>query len=356
MRYDFLVFIGRFQPFHNGHKAVVDKALAMSEKVIMLVGSADRARSPRNPFNYAERVNMITAVYGKEAGRIIFAPLDDFMYNDTAWVAQVNDTVREIVLREKNIGSPYVHLHGYGDAKVGLIGCKKDETSYYLNLFPDLLNEGVAPVDPEQMLGATEIREKLYALKGLDVPTSLEKDLPDVVMDALGQDHLLSVISTMSQEQDWLDKYKQTVQKYPRIEHTVDAVVIQSGHVLLITRDAKPGEGMLAMPGGFLNPSERLEDGMIRELREETKLKVPDPVLRGNIKATHTYDDPHRSGRGRIITNAYLIKLPDGQLPKVKGSDDARSAHWVKLNELRADMLFEDHFFIVQDLIRRSGI
>lgn len=355
MKYDFLVFIGRFQPFHNGHKAVVDKALSLADKVIMLVGSADRARSPRNPFNYAERVNMITAVYGKEAGRIIFAPLDDFMYNDTAWVAQVNDTVREIVLREKNIGSPYVHLHGYGDAKVGLIGCKKDETSYYLNLFPDLLNEGVAPVDPEQMLGATEIRAWLYA-GYRPVADQFAATLPGAVINALEQDHLQNVVSEMAQEQEWLDNYKQSVQKYPRIEHTVDAVVIQSGHVLLITRDAKPGEGMLAMPGGFLNPSERLEDGMIRELREETKLKVPDPVLRGNIKAAHTYDDPHRSGRGRIITNAYLIKLPDGPLPKVKGSDDARSAHWVKLNELRADMLFEDHFFIIQDLIRRSGI
>ena len=57
--YKYLVFIGRFQPFHNGHKAVIDEALKRSDKVIILIGSANLPRSLRNPFSVAERTAMI---------------------------------------------------------------------------------------------------------------------------------------------------------------------------------------------------------------------------------------------------------------------------------------------------------
>ena len=149
--------------------------------------------------------------------------------------------------------------------------------------------------------------------------------------------------------------YKESVKKYPRIEHTVDAVVIQSAHVLLIRRRAEPGRGQWALPGGFLNPEERMLDGAIRELREETKIKVPEAVLRGSIKASQPYDDPHRSERGRLITQAFLFQLPDQiELPKVKGSDDADKARWVPLADLKADELFEDHYFIIKDMIGKA--
>jgi bifunctional NMN adenylyltransferase/nudix hydrolase len=116
----------------------------------------------------------------------------------------------------------------------------------------------------------------------------------------------------------------------------------------MIKRRASPGKGLWAAPGGFLNQAERIEDAAIRELREETKIKVPAPVLRGNIKASHVFDAPNRSLRGRTITHAYLIELPAGELPKVKGGDDAEKAKWIPLNELDESVCFEDHYAIVQ--------
>ena len=65
---------------------------------------------------------------------------------------------------------------------------------------------------------------------------------------------------------------------------TVDAVVVQSGHILLVKRGDMPGKGLWALPGGFLNQEETMLDGAIRELKEETKIKVPVPVLKGSIK------------------------------------------------------------------------
>ena len=72
-------------------------------------------------------------------------------------------------------------------------------------------------------------------------------------------------------------------------------------------------------------PGERLLDACIRELREETKIKVPGPILKGSIKRQSVYDDPYRSARGRTLTHGFYIELePSAELPKVKGSDDAK--------------------------------
>src|SRR3954447_25228920 len=88
-RYDYLVFIGRFQPLHNGHVHVINRALSSGAKVIVLVGSANVACSPRNPFTYDERRDMIldAAARGEISGgadRLIVQPVGDFSYNDQA--------------------------------------------------------------------------------------------------------------------------------------------------------------------------------------------------------------------------------------------------------------------------------
>lgn len=82
------------------------------------------------------------------------------------------------------------------------------------------------------------------------------------------------------------------------------------------------------------------------------RIKVPEPVLKGSIKQSKVYDDPHRSERGRTITHAFYIELErQPEPPKVKGCDDAARAQWVPLGELDPRKMFEDHYFIVQDLV-----
>jgi bifunctional NMN adenylyltransferase/nudix hydrolase len=128
-------------------------------------------------------------------------------------------------------------------------------------------------------------------------------------------------------------------------------VVIQSGHILLVRRKAEPGRGLWALPGGFVGQEELLYDSCIRELREETGLKVPEKVLQGSMFKKDVFDRPDRSTRGRTITHAFYFKLDDLQpLPHIKGGDDAEKARWVPLSEFLTmeDQMYEDHFHIAR--------
>ncbi len=351
-KYNILVFIGRFQPFHLGHKAVLDKALELSERVLVLIGSSNRSRDGRNPFTFDERRKMIFNTYGfsdltstndLRYQRIMVSPLDDIMYNDDLWIQSVQQTVQDEILTLAN-QSKKVWIRGLNDLKIGLIGCKKDNSSYYLKLFPTWDSEPIEFVNP---INATDIRKDYFAHNrnwSNVVPSQV-----NIFMEKFAKTTTFEALVTAAV---WHENYKRNVQKYPRIEHTVDSVVIQSGHILLVRRRAEPGKGLWALPGGFLNVEERMLDGALRELREETKLAIPEPVLRGSLVGSRTYDDPNRSLRGRLITQAYLFRLTKtSKLPKIKGSDDADKARWVPLSELEPTKLFEDHFFIIRDLL-----
>lgn len=343
-KYDILVFVGRFQPFHNGHKAVISHGLTLADTVLVLAGSANLSRSMRNPFTFDERKEMISNSFNNDP-RIQIEPLNDIMYNDDHWIEQVQTIVHR-VLSAYPANTESVHIHGLNDMKIGLIGCEKDHTSYYLKLFPNWGNEGIDFIDP---LNSTDLRNDYF--DGA-FSFSNRNSMPDQVLSFLSDFARTPIYTELQTEFKFIENYKTSVQQYPRIEHTVDAVVIQSGFILLIKRRASPGKGQWALPGGFINPTESLEDAMLRELKEETKIKVPMPVLRSSITTTRTFDDPNRSSRGRIITQAYLIKLQNQtDLPKVKGSDDAEKAKWVELAELDPKMLYEDHYFIIQNML-----
>ncbi len=348
-KYDILVFIGRFQIFHNGHKTVVDRALEFSDRLLILVGSSNVARSLRNPFTFEEREEMIMSNYPDYQGRITIRPLDDMTYSDARWIAQVQRTVKKEVLLLIPGNTKNVYLAGLNDINLGLIGCGKDSTSYYLKLFPDWNNINVVE---QPQINATDIRNGYFDISHAYTLAEQYPYLPTGTAKFLFDFQKTKAYTDLVVESDFIYAYKDSVLKYPRIEHTVDAVVIQSGHILLIRRRAVPGKGLWALPGGFVNVDETLLDAMIRELREETKIKVPEAVLRGSINKIYTYDDPNRSARGRLITQAYLIRLPDQlELPKVKGSDDADKARWVSLANLNPKEMFEDHYFIIQHMI-----
>lgn len=342
-KYDNLVFIGRFQPFHNGHLSVVKKALDMSDHVTIVLGSHDAARNVRNPFSSELRSKMILdSLAPNERERIRFVPQADHTYNFDRWIAGVQSGV-----------SAAETSHGWkaGPTRTGIIGFEKDSSSFYLRAFPSWERVDV-PELPK--LNATGIREEFFTLHFNEFYRKYKDEVPAAVI------HILSGIwdtpswQAMRNEFLFVADYKKqwASAPYPPTFVTTDAVLVQSGHVLLVKRGAMPGEGLLALPGGFLNQGEFIEDGVIRELIEETQISVPEKVLRGSIAKRQVYDDPWRSQRGRTITHAFLIKLDDrAPLPKVKGSDDAAKALWVPFSGIKRQQMFEDHYDILEHLI-----
>lgn len=345
--YDFLVFIGRFQPFHKGHLAVIETGLKQAEQMIILCGSAHQPRSTRNPWTVEERENMIrSCVTDTDNNRIHVAPLMDIVYNDESWVRNVQATINGLVAA--------YHKTPHRIPKVGLIGHSKDQSSYYLNLFPQW---SAVNVDNYKGISATPIRESIFTVKKDDEAYIGSKKakavLPENVHQSMEKFCQTEVYQQVKGEQEFVTRYKSAWNAAPYAPTfvTVDAVVIQSGHVLMVERKAQPGKGLLALPGGFVNQDEKLVNACLRELREETRLKVPAPVLKGSIKSQQVFDDPHRSARGRTITHAFYIELaPNKELPKVKGGDDAKHALWVPLADLDPNNIFEDHYFIIQEM------
>lgn len=343
-KYDLLVFIGRFQPFHLGHQRVVELALKQAKHVLILVGSSYQARTIKNPFTLAERQEMILQnLEPQQMADVTIRGLRDHPYNDAKWMAEVQNHVKVLMSSSAARSS---------HERIGVIGYEKDDSSWYLRAFPqwDYIDVGR---NYEHTIDATSIRTMWLTGQS---PAFTEGVLRDTVHNFIYKKFPKKEFERLQREQVVITQVKKdkSVYKYPIIDQTVDSVVVQSGHVLLVKRRSAPGEGLWAIPGGYLNANETVVTGMLRELREETKLRVPEPVLRGSIKSNHRFDAVERSLRGRIITDAYLIELEPGKLPQVKGADDAAKAKWVPLSEFEKmeDQMFEDHYHIISYFLR----
>lgn len=358
------VFIGRFQPFHNGHLYIVEQALKACDTLVILVGSSDEPRDYFNPFTFEERLQMILAAIPSDYHhRVLVLPLLDWTYNDPRWVLGVQAAVKQAC---EHFGLDK------GFPNIALVGHQKDGTSFYLKMFPQWNSLGVPSFmgSDRRELSATDIRNDYFLgehnvyvdaiCDQSDDTTDAEKimlkwsnnltSIPRPVAAALRGFRFTEAFETIRAEYQHVERYSLPYKNlpYPPIFHTVDAVVVQSGHVLLVKRRGMPGKGLWALPGGFLNAKERIEDAVYRELREETLIKVPEPVLRGSTTKHRYFDEVYRSSRGRTITEAFLIELKDDlKLPKVKGSDDAEKAKWIPLSEVRRDLMMEDHYHII---------
>ena len=122
---DCVVFIGRFQPFHQAHAETLKNALAAGKIVVIIVGSAHRCRSIKNPFTLAERIMMIEdhckIAHPHDTARIVCAGIEDRYYNEKRWLDEVQAAV----------------LNHCPQGKIAIIGYEKDESSYYLRSFPN---------------------------------------------------------------------------------------------------------------------------------------------------------------------------------------------------------------------------
>ncbi len=130
---------------------------------------------------------------------------------------------------------------------------------------------------------------------------------------------------------------------------TTDCVVFdETGRVLLIRRKNPPFQGAYALPGGFVDVGETVEDACRRELLEETGIEG------GDLRLIGVYSDPRRDPRGHTVSVAFLADRKAGTSTRPKAGDDAAAAEWVA--DWRGLAIAFDHAQILEQAERlRAG-
>lgn len=340
------IVIGRFQPFHNGHLQLLREAAENSDYVLVLVGSAAEAITPKNPWTASERRSVILEIVNSDdqlRDRVVVDSIRDFPYDLTRWVSGVRQTISQLL----------------DDCEFTIFGYNKDQSSFYLSLFPDMGFHACKPyLVNGKPFGSTDVRRELFETGRFSPETAAQ--LPSETIEQLKWFMVSPRFIELRDEIRQAEAYRESWagSPFPPVFVTTDAVVVQSGHVLLVERGRFPGKGLLALPGGFIDQTETIEDCAIRELIEETSIKLQPEVLSRCIKEVKVFD---RSGhaadferRGRIITHAHFFRLNDFKpLPPVKGASDAADALWVPIHAIDAnpEVVYSDHYHIIKSFI-----
>ena len=349
MKYNVIAYIGRFQCSHNGHIATMQAALEQANRLVVVIGSHNTPRDIKNPWTASEREAMIRASLSDEDNaRTSFVYAENRLYSNTFWARNVEKLVNEVVATF-NFVNPTIAIIGNGKGD--------KDTSEYVNLFKKWDRIPMSCISLGDMpLHATKIRELLFT----GHIGYIRHAVPDGVYQYVSEFTRTEAFANLCAEYEFHVKEEKKYEQVPYgsyTRYTADAVVIQSGHVLLIRRGKAPGKGLWALPGGHVEQTETAFEAALRELSEETAISLQREVLERCMFAEKLFDHPERSIVGRLnkklvrtATMAYGFKLDDKRdLPRVKGLDDAAEARWftfAEIGEMR-DQIFEDHCDII---------
>ena len=216
------MLIGRFQPPHRAHLALIWQALEKSaEKLVIVLGSAHSARTVRNPLSDAERASLIMemlAGQGLDTGRVRLEAVPDFFYNLPLWVQAVRQAV----------GTERAVLHGF----------EKDASSFYLRLFPDWT---LAAPGFHSQLNAGDVREAMY---GGDWQAVERAVTPEVL------EGLRAFADTPAFAELLADRQATQVLAERGPVRSRGALLVAGSHMLLKRRTERPGLGLWATPEG----------------------------------------------------------------------------------------------------------
>ncbi|MFC4639609.1 adenylyltransferase/cytidyltransferase family protein [Deinococcus hohokamensis] len=220
------VYIGRFQPPHHAHLATMQGALEHFGQLVILPGSANMARSIRNPWSASERAGLIRAALretGLPVHRVSFSPLPD-EFDAARWAARVRAAVP---------GGP-----------VALVGFEKDASSAYLRWFPEWTVHP-APVWPG--LNATDLRAAYF--QGGRV-----EDVPRGVAGFLEAFRRTPAYVRLQAEWRAVQDARAALPAAPL--HEERWVQVEGSHVWLSTRHGPIGQGLWELPGRVLPPGQ----------------------------------------------------------------------------------------------------
>lgn len=357
----FRTVIMRAQMFHLGHAHLIhcayQDALEHDEYpiILILIGSVNRRRSWMNPFSFQQIQTVIQQyvknTYGDNA-HVMVLPMNDHPGNDSQWVLDVQQTVEHFV---STLKAEFAPLLDYNLNKI--VGHTKDASSFYLKAFPQWKEHLEAP--NFKGINATDLR--LAWFRSSQTIPDIINGIDTVLMPKEMRDFLWRWEFNPALQQDfdyYTRKEPEMFASYPFPEDMnfccADVVLECSGHVLLIKRGENTGIGTWALPGGFKRSDETFQQSALRELTEETVIKVPKQILERSIVKEHLFDDPKRSQGFTRVTIGFHIKIDlnaDGTLPRVSATKEATEVKFVEINEaLNTLQLYDDHGGIISKL------
>jgi bifunctional NMN adenylyltransferase/nudix hydrolase len=312
------VMIGRFSFIHRQHERTLQIMAAENDYILVMIGSANRCVSKKNPHEFAVRAEIMSKLLRrlKPDGQFRIVSLNDTLYNEERWK-----------MRVYGAGEQYAQRCGIHPERITLYGTDKDESTYYLNSFPQWKTKDVGRVED---IDATRLRE-LWFRHSQTVPGGLrlQDHLVPEMFDYLKDGHKFNE----ALQKDWYyltvtepDKFKDY--PYPEALNVMcgDAIVECAGHILTVTRSGDLGYGQVALPGGHKNKNETAFNAALRELFEETNLRVPEQTIRNCVQQTYLFDHPGRtlSSVPKSTLGVYVkIEPRDGKFPRANGGDDA---------------------------------
>ena len=342
--YDVINIIMRGQPFTKGHGAQIKRAASLAETVVVLLGSSNRIRGQRNPFTFEERKGLVKAFLISEkidVARVRILPLPDRVYDLPAWLGQVQALVKHALFDR-----PFA-------SRIAIAGHETDNSAEYRRLFPqwDFL-----PMPGAKEIEATQLRTR-YLAGSVNFDDWWEERAPESTIEFLHAFRGTHAYGELLSDREAIEVNRAKYGEGPFIAG--DAMLVQSGNVLMVARGKRPNIGAWALPGGFMDVErkETLYECAVRELFEETAIGETG-LTRRDLDAFYrgrdTFDDPYRSERGRILSGAFIFELPPAfSLPTVRGTDDAADAFWKPLADIDPTMMFDDHAFIIETLLPR---
>lgn len=281
------LYVGRFQIFHNGHLDAINQI--NNKEVMMGIGSSqEKGITLKNPFSYKQREDML-----KILGFDNFLPIPDF--------------------NSKNLWADYIRN------QLPNLGYIFSENPLVLEPFKDNSKK----LERKHNISSTSIKNKIVYNE------DWRSDVPKIIHEYICDNSLDKHIKKLAFKEE----------RRPLL--AVDGIVEYRNGIVLIERKFEPYG--FALPGGFVNYGETLEDAIKREIEEELNLVFNIKGFLGN------YSKVDRDPRGQVISCVYF---GNGE-GTIKAKDDAKDYIIVPINKLYEKELVFDHKTIIQDYLQK---